>query len=1052
MAKQLVFQIKVLGVSSEAKRIAEIDKQLEQLNKERRESLKLNKDQKKLTDDQVKKTAALNTRIKGLREEKTKLNRTETQAVKAFRATAGSMEALRIKTAQLRKEANQLNRTTVEGKKRYQEIRKEVDSNAKQIRDFDRDLSGSKTLVGEYSKGFTQAFGAITTGILAAVAAFRTFNRVLGGSIKEFADFEQGQLNVQTLLDDFNQSLSKDSIRLITQYGLAVEDLNKATFDAVSGGREAGEVTEFLGVAAKLAIGGVTDITTTVGALNTVINAYRKDTSEAERIASAFFTAQKFGLTTVQELAQEIGQVIPVATQMNVQYEDLLALYAKLTAQGIKTNLSTTAIRATLTALLNPAKEAADVFDKLGIAYGATNVEQRGFLNVMGDIAKAVEDGDTELVELIPNVRALIGAGALTTEALKDTHEILEVIKTDFGEGSSLSRAFELQMESTRKALNRIKVGFKETFINVGEIISPAIKLFADLINPIETTTDKLEDQRTTVFRLTAELSNANIEEARKLEIMEELEKIYPDLLKNIDQEAIDTATLAENVAEYNRQIAIKIAMASLEEEQQKILGKQGLLLARQTLDEGKAVQVLIEGYAELVEQYGEIPDSVAEGFAALEKLTRNADISREDRLKQEVEIWKGINDALLEVDENAIQSTQGINSQFTILAGSAVRTQEVYRTFVDKNKDALEELSEAQRILAEQLQELGTTPITTPTPTVTPTPGDGGARPESILTLQAEIAKLSELRKEASLTEIGAINDEIEALNRKIQLYQDASGLVKVTDEIRIKFTADERALYDQLLAENEAFLEETVRQHEDANADIFDNQLRAWQKETEAYRKKEADKQAILQATDQILNQGLDFLFVRNDKLRQQELDAAGDNAEKKDEINKKFAKKEKAIAISSAIINTALAVTKVLGQTGILSPFVIPAIVASGALQVATILAQKFASGGLVQTGRELPGSRKGTDNTLALLTPGEAVVNKSQQSLLGGPDAMRRAGVPGFAAGGLLPEPNTASIDARVNQRGMLREIRVVQNINELNAAQEDLAVVQETSGL
>jgi tape measure domain-containing protein len=58
----------------------------------------------------------------------------------------------------------------------------------------------------------------------------------------------------------------------------------------------------------------------------------------------------------------------------------------------------------------------------------------------------------------------------------------------------------------------------------------------------------------------------------------------------------------------------------------------------------------------------------------------------------------------------------------------------------------------------------------------------------------------------------------------------------------------------------------------------------------------------------------------------------------------------------------------------------------------------LIPEFATGGIVG------GLDRGIDSVLALLRPGEVVLNRMQQALLGGADALRRAGVPGFAQGG------------------------------------------------
>ena len=82
-----------------------------------------------------------------------------------------------------------------------------------------------------------------------------------------------------------------------------------------------------------------------------------------------------------------------------------------------------------------------------------------------------------------------------------------------------------------------------------------------------------------------------------------------------------------------------------------------------------------------------------------------------------------------------------------------------------------------------------------------------------------------------------------------------------------------------------------------------------------------------------------------------KEKELSMVGDNAKKREAIELKYARREKAIALVQAAINGALAITKAMSQTGVLSPFVIPMIIAGTAIQMAAIASQKFAEGGAV-----------------------------------------------------------------------------------------------------
>jgi TP901 family phage tail tape measure protein len=97
--------------------------------------------------------------------------------------------------------------------------------------------------------------------------------------------------------------------------------------------------------------------------------------------------------------------------------------------------------------------------------------------------------------------------------------------------------------------------------------------------------------------------------------------------------------------------------------------------------------------------------------------------------------------------------------------------------------------------------------------------------------------------------------------------------------------------------------------------------------------------------------------------ERERDEELSAKNLTEKQKDAINDRYNQKireekvkgwraEQAAAVAQAVVNGALAVTKVLAQTGVLSPFAIPAVIAGTALQIGTILAQptpQFATGG-------------------------------------------------------------------------------------------------------
>jgi TP901 family phage tail tape measure protein len=102
-----------------------------------------------------------------------------------------------------------------------------------------------------------------------------------------------------------------------------------------------------------------------------------------------------------------------------------------------------------------------------------------------------------------------------------------------------------------------------------------------------------------------------------------------------------------------------------------------------------------------------------------------------------------------------------------------------------------------------------------------------------------------------------------------------------------------------------------------------------------------------------------------------KQRELQAAGDNQRKIDEINKKYARKQKEVSRALAYINIAVAVTKALtSAVPPLNLIAAAAVAAAGAIQIKAINAQPLAKGGIVPGGYP-------NDTYPALLTSGEKI---------------------------------------------------------------------------
>jgi len=350
---------------------------------------------------------------------------------------------IRAQTAKARKDINNL-KTTTKG------LNKEVNTTANLMK-----------------KAATAMGAFVSIGVV---------TKALKDIISLNMEFEKTLTNVMTLLDKtqkakFGEFLSAGALQTMSKFGLEVGDVNKALFDTISAGIKAGDSIKFMNEAAKLAVGGVTTLSIAVDGMTSIMNAYKLSIEDANKVASAFFTAQKYGKTTVQELAQNVGMLAPTMKMAGVGFQEMLSAMALLTKQGISTDMATTSLRATIIALTKTTPETEKIFKSLGIETGIVAIKTNGLGNTLMQVAKAAEENEDILTQVIPSVRALTAVAALGTDALYEYDKIVQQVTTDYGEGSSAADAYAIQMATLNKKTDVFKGTFKRLAIGLGDVV-----------------------------------------------------------------------------------------------------------------------------------------------------------------------------------------------------------------------------------------------------------------------------------------------------------------------------------------------------------------------------------------------------------------------------------------------------------------------------------------------------------------------------------------------------------------------------------------------------
>ena len=256
---------------------------------------------------------------------------------------------------------------------------------------------------------FSKIKGSILGGFtdiakgMAGLTALMQGGSFIKDLIADAGKFNVAMKEVSTLSEDVANNLQgyKDKVvDMATQIPIKADEAAKALYQIESAGHHGADGLNVLRESAKGAIGGVTDTATTADAITTILNAYKKDASEAQHVSDLLFTTVRLGKTNMSQLGSTIAQVAPVAASFGVSIEDVLAAIASLTKQGTKTSVAVRQVRDAITATTK--------------SMGDGAFQGRSFLDAMDEVAQKAQGSNNALRQDLGTLQALNAVLSLT--------------------------------------------------------------------------------------------------------------------------------------------------------------------------------------------------------------------------------------------------------------------------------------------------------------------------------------------------------------------------------------------------------------------------------------------------------------------------------------------------------------------------------------------------------------------------------------------------------------------------------------------------------------
>jgi len=350
------------------------------------------------------------------------------------------------------------------------------------------------------ASGKLKQFGSKISSIGASMQRFALPLAIAGGAaIKMGADFDKSMTKIKSLVGiagDEVDKMGKQARQMAIETGQSSTDAADALFFITSAGLKGAEAMDVLNASLKASASGLGDVTQVADAATSAMNAYGSDSLSASDATDVLVASVREGKMSSEELAGSIGQVIPIASNMGVTFNEVGATMAAMSRTGTKAATASMQLKNILMSINKPSKEASDELAKMGLSSQSLKqkIKEDGLLSTLELLKEEFGQNADAQAKVFGNARALMGVMDLLGKGIDSTREIFGKMNDVQGD---TQKAFDKTAESAsfrlKKALNTAKESFAEMGAILLTTLLPLIQDLTGLITRLFKSFNKLD-------------------------------------------------------------------------------------------------------------------------------------------------------------------------------------------------------------------------------------------------------------------------------------------------------------------------------------------------------------------------------------------------------------------------------------------------------------------------------------------------------------------------------------------------------------------------------
>lgn len=409
---------------------------------------------------------------------------------KSVSETKSKLEAL--KAAKEKADKDMASGTEV-NQEEYRRLVREISTTKNSLKNLTKEMknfgSVSAQQIAAAGEDVQELGGKIETVGKKVSVASAASAAALGASVKLASDYTDAVAKVGTVADLQSVPLEKlrdDMLQLSTETGRGAGEIADATYQAISASVDTADAVSFVGTSVGLAKAGFLETADAVDVLTTIINAYGLEASDAGRLSDILIQTQNDGKTTVNELSQSMGQVIPLASAYGVNIENLAASYAQLTKNGVATAQAGTYLKSMLNELGDSGSDVGEILkSKTGKSFGQLMNDGMSLGDVLGILNDSVNGDSEALAGLWSSSEAGTGALSILSSGVGAFNDELGNMQDSTGNVADALETLSTPSAKAQESLNAVKNAGIELGSAALEAIAPLLEQLAETVKSL---------------------------------------------------------------------------------------------------------------------------------------------------------------------------------------------------------------------------------------------------------------------------------------------------------------------------------------------------------------------------------------------------------------------------------------------------------------------------------------------------------------------------------------------------------------------------------------